>query len=125
MITRHILQPLNANFIYKALIAFISNMPTCNGHGYCLSKDYGVYDYEQEKCPHKCSLLKCPNFLICQSMCPQVILSFYGDVCPKCKDFGKLVFEESVQCSLCLKMAPCVRQTDSSVAVCFDCFSSA
>lgn len=99
-------------------------MPTCNGHGYCISQSYGVYDYEYEKCPHKCVLLKCPNFLICQSMCPQVILSFYGDVCPQCKPLGKLSFEESVECSMCLKVGKGAKQVSSGKSICFDCFKN-
>ena len=59
-------------------------MPICNGNGCCISQEYGIYDYDTDKCQYKCAPVQCPNFAICGSSCPMVILSSYGNMCPNC-----------------------------------------
>ena len=64
-------------------------MPVCTGDGRCISKEYGVYDYDASPCPHNCVALPCPNFAICGSNYPRLILTSYGNMCPKCHKDSK------------------------------------
>jgi hypothetical protein len=100
-------------------------MSECRGRGDCLRQTgYGYNTYELNGCPHKCSAVKCPNFLICDSIVPQWILGCNKGTCTSCGyTFGtKLTFYESVECPICLEDKPGVKQVNCDHKVCIDCF---
>lgn len=99
-------------------------MSECTGRGYCLRQTGDQNTYELNDCSHKCLPVKCPNFVVCDSIVPQWILGCNKGTCTTCGyTFGRiLTFYESVECPICFEDKPGVKQINCDHKVCIDCF---
>ena len=105
-------------------------MTDCTGRGDCLRQSDNENRYELNDCPHKCSPVKCHNFLVCDSIVPQWLLDCKRGTCTTCAyTFGRspvyngnLTFYDSVECPVCLEDKPGVKQVNCDHTVCIDCF---
>ena len=53
-------------------------MPDCDGSGICLRQIY-INSYEKDteiKCNYNCEPIKCPNYLVCESLNPKWLYKF-------------------------------------------------
>ena len=55
----------------------------CLGMGMCLTWTNGEY-ISSYPCKHRCSIVKCPNFLVCGNRRPQWLLGTYKNKCYHC-----------------------------------------
>lgn len=105
-------------------------MQACNGDGLCLKHGDGPNGYEINNCPHKCTLIECPNFIVCNTILPKHITYCHKGTCMTCaytfgkspEYNGKLTFYDSVECPICLEDKPGVKQINCDHTICIDCF---
>ena len=79
---------------------------------------------EDVSCSHNCQPIPCPNYLICQHLEPQWVLSCSKGLCmsPCAISFGTLQFFENTECPICLETKTCVTQANCEHTICVDCF---
>ena len=100
-------------------------MSQCNGDGSCLiglqrSKNM----YHISYCIHNCMPVKCPNFLVCSTISPQMIYNINRGICLNCRlSFDKrLEISNSEKCSLCDKNSIVVKRLTCEHKACVMCF---
>lgn len=75
-------------------------------------------------------LVKCPNYVVCEKRCPQIVLDYHSGVCLDCNFlFGKwsggkgiLKLLEDLECCICFENKICVTQPKCDHFICVDCF---
>jgi len=114
----------------------------CEGDGSCLLRSLqhlNQYVNKEYDCPFKCEPRKCPNFEVCDSICPEWILKMNNGVCKNCEIlFGlnqetescsttgtRLVFIDNIKCVLCGKYKDRgVKIPLGEDFICFYCFEN-
>ena len=101
---------------------------TCPGNGECLKQTeyenhYTIRTYYT--CSHDCKPIKCPNYLFCNSLCPQWYLYCHKGFCVNCAIcYGKLLNTmDNVKCTFCTKKNTLgVQNPKCDHYLCVDCF---
>lgn len=104
-------------------------MPDCDGSGICLRQIY-INSYEKDteiKCNYNCEPIKCPNYLVCESLNPKWLYYCHReDLCTSCSvvdGSGKLSFsDEIIECPICLEHKLGVKQINCNHFICIHCF---
>jgi len=80
--------------------------------------------YCRIECPHKCQLVKCHNFRLCEKKYPQEVLDCNNGMCNECaRMFGKINFlEEKDECPICFENKDMIVISCGKHKVCFDCW---
>lgn len=61
-------------------------MPQCNGDGICLiGLQKTNNSYHTSSCIHNCMPVKCPNFLVCSTISPELIYNINRGICLNCR----------------------------------------
>lgn len=103
-------------------------MSVCNGNGECLRQSGFENNYEKDteiKCNYNCKPIKCPNYLVCESLNPQWLYYCHKNLCISCaiNGSGNLSFcEEMIECPICLDNKTGVKQINCEHFICTDCF---
>lgn len=98
----------------------------CDGQGHCFIqgdqlKYYPDLTFNSQPCPHRCQLVKCANFLVCQALVPQWLLqtTTVNTICQECDiNWGKeLTFLSKGSCCICLDEVEADQEDKMMVAV--------
>lgn len=98
--------------------------PACHGDGSCLQQSFSPNDYIYSfPCVHNCKPLPCYNSFVCNRICPLWCLNIHGGTCINCAvSFGKLYFNGTNECPVCLDNKDLIKLPNCSHAMCSDCF---
>ncbi len=106
-------------------------MNICSGNDECLIQDTpGTYVKDESiECSHNCQTIKCPNFELCKSSLPKVLMDCYNGLCLDCDMMfgtwqggkGKLNTKENTECPICLKKVKCISLPKCEHYVCIEC----
>jgi hypothetical protein len=113
---------------------------SCKGNGECLVQSF-ENDYIKRNdiiCNHSCVPLKCKNYILCGSKCPEMYVGSWGGkgLCMSCHEsfgtwgvmpkgnIGKGILEitNNIECPICLEEKECISQPYCNHSLCVECF---
>ena len=106
----------------------------CQGDGECYNNIPGTSIYYRTKyCKNNCTLIKCPNFILCKNYFPKIFADDYYGLCYHCsiaykpcgEGKGKLETFEFFQCENCKEKTTCIEQAFCDHTLCLKCFKLA
>lgn len=105
----------------------------CDGNGFCLIQTETTNGYSKSdtySCKFNCQPIKCPNYIICNTINPKCILLCHHNLCTNCDvSFGTwqgcndvLNVIDDHECPVCLETKTCVSHPKCNHNICIDCF---
>lgn len=98
-------------------------MSACSGDGSCLEQTSNNRYKPLFKCSFECKPIKCPNYVLCLDILPQVILDCNEGTCMNCAVAGVSIEEKPSECRICHTITNCISSSDSCEhLMCPDCY---
>lgn len=81
------------------------------------------YQYPVDPCPHQCKPVKCPNYILCDSVHPQWVADCNFGSCANCAIMSVHVVEMGeLECPICIDTVLCIKQRNCDHHICLTCW---